>query len=556
MQRRFTALVLAAPLFVACADAPAPEPTPEGLANGLVYGADNRKDYYQLTNAIELQAAQATVAVVEKGDLAATSGGYTLNTYTSFGTAYGLCSTEPYRTQPSSAFCTGFLVGPNLIATAGHCLDASTCATTRFVFGFRMDSATSVRSTFPSDDVYSCAQVVARVETSTNDYAVVRLDRDVVGHTPLKIRRAGKIALNAALFVAGHPAGLPFKLAGGATVKGNSASSYFSANLDSYGGNSGSPVVDPATGTVEGILVRGNTDFVWASSCYKSNTCSDASGCPGYEDATRITNIASYVPEVAGCTSDAACSDGNPCNGVELCQSGACQAGTAVSCDDGDLCTTDKCVAVGGEATCQFAAVSCDDGDLCTADSCDPDQGCVFEELVCEAGEVCDGGLCYAELPGGVFFSEYVEGSSNNKAIELYNAGASAFDFAAQGCTLKMLVNGSTTNTKTLALPSTIAAGATWSLCNSSATTALKSRCSATSGSLNHNGDEVFILSCGGAVVDLLGAPGSSAKYGVDKTLVRKCGITQGSATWDLASWTALPINTFTGIGSHTTACP
>jgi len=43
------------------------------------------------------------------------------------------------------------------------------------------------------------------------------------------------------------------------------------------------------------------------------------------------------------CTMDSECDDGQFCNGAETCPAGACQAGTAVTCDDGDPTTVDSC---------------------------------------------------------------------------------------------------------------------------------------------------------------------------------------------------------------------
>ena len=93
------------------------------------------------------------------------------------------------------------------------------------------------------------------------------------------------------LVVIGHPTGLPTKIAGGAWVRQNTNNVYFQSNLDTFGGNSGSAVFDAETGTVEGILVRGETDYVYDSSrgCRVPKQCSNE-GCRG-EDVTRITNI-------------------------------------------------------------------------------------------------------------------------------------------------------------------------------------------------------------------------------------------------------------------------
>ena len=267
---------------------------------------------------------QSTVAVVSAGRLSPVNGGWALDVSTSFGGAYSLCTSEPYRNQPTTADCSGFVVGDQLIATAGHCVSATTCASTRFVFDFEMLDESTVRAGFPTDSVYACAQIVARAETSTDDYAIVRVDRPIVGRTALSLRRSGSVALGTPLRVSGHPAGIPMKLAGGATVRANSHPNYFDANLDTYGGNSGSPVVDD-NNVVEGILVRGNTDFVSVgrgrNRCAVSNQCDD-SGCPGWESVTRSTNFAAFVPSGPGCETDADCSDGDPCNGAEQCNAG------------------------------------------------------------------------------------------------------------------------------------------------------------------------------------------------------------------------------------------
>src|ERR671916_415889 len=60
--------------------------------------------------------------------------------------------------------------------------------------------------------------------------------------------------------------------------------------------------------------------------------------------------------------------------------------------------------------------------------------------------------------PTDLFISEYVEGSSNNKAIELFNGTGSPVDLTAGGYQLQLYFNGSTTPTN-VALSGTVAAG-------------------------------------------------------------------------------------------------
>ena len=125
----------------------------------------------------------------------------------------------------------------------------------------------------------------------------MRLDRAAVGRKPVKLRSTGKINDKQSLFVIGHPCGLPQKYAPRARVRDNTPAPFFVANLDTYGGNSGSPVFNSTSSTVEGILVRGENDFVSQGTCYVSMVC-PTTGCRG-EDVTRATVLAGSIPKAA-----------------------------------------------------------------------------------------------------------------------------------------------------------------------------------------------------------------------------------------------------------------
>jgi hypothetical protein len=262
----------------------------------VVYGVDDRKDLYKVRSTRVRQVAGAVAALVRAADLTQKpDGSYELATE-SYKDAYGLCGSEPFAAQPLGCFCSGFLVKPDVVATAGHCVKgAADLATIRFVFGFHMTDADSARTTFAADDVYEGTRVLGRELTDSGpDWALVRLDRPVVGREPLAFRRAGKVADAQAIFVIGHPNGLPAKYAPGARVRDNSPDPYFVANLDTYGGNSGSPVFNGRSYEVEGILVRGENDFVSDGGCNVSLVC-PTSGCRG-EDVTRSTVWSGEVP--------------------------------------------------------------------------------------------------------------------------------------------------------------------------------------------------------------------------------------------------------------------
>ncbi|WP_170229967.1 trypsin-like serine peptidase [Polyangium fumosum] len=209
-----------------------------------------------------------------------------------------LCSSERFREQPVGAKCTGFLAAPDIVVTAAHCVDKSNVTETRFVFGYVASAASTPRTILPASDVYSGREIIHRKEATEGkaddgEWALVRLDRTVVGHTPASVRREGVPHKDDAIFVIGHPSGLPLKYAGNAVVR-EVIGQVFRANLDTYGGNSGSPVFNKK-GVVEGILIRGETDFEYDGTCVKSIVCPDI-GCGG-EIATLSSVFAPKLPK-------------------------------------------------------------------------------------------------------------------------------------------------------------------------------------------------------------------------------------------------------------------
>ena len=284
-------LLLGAPAFAAGA---------EKAGNKVIYGTDDRLDYYQAAPGMRM-LADSVVSLWRGSDVTEEEdGAYRLAT-ANYGVVMGLCAGEPFREQPIGAFCSGSLVGKNLVMTAGHCIkDESDCADTKFVFGFGLEAAGSQPSAAQASEVYSCKKIVKRYlnedyGTLGPDYALVELDRPAEGRTPLAVSRGEALKKGDAIVVIGHPSGLPVKIAGGATVRDPSPEGYFVANLDTYGGNSGSAVFNAGSGLIEGILVRGENDFVYKDGCRVSNLV-PADGGRG-EDVTKISELVSAIPK-------------------------------------------------------------------------------------------------------------------------------------------------------------------------------------------------------------------------------------------------------------------
>lgn len=257
----------------------------------VIYGEDNRQDYYQVTNENLRLLSESTAIMVNKIALTANGGGFDIDTSDTL-LSMGFCSDERFLLQPTPGYCSAFLVAPNLIVTAGHCI--SSLNFRAVVFGFRMESEDHLVSHFPIEDVYYPIEVLAS-STGNSDWAVIRLDRDVVGRIPLPFRISGKIPDLQSVAVMGYPIGLPLKIAGGANVRDNSDPDFFVANTDTYGGNSGSAIINLDSYEVEGVLVRGDSDYVTDSQlkCKRSNVCPET-GCAG-EDCTRTTEWAQVV---------------------------------------------------------------------------------------------------------------------------------------------------------------------------------------------------------------------------------------------------------------------
>jgi hypothetical protein len=254
----------------------------------VVYDTDDRVELHQLSDPRLLAIARSAVALFAAKNV--DEDGTVRSQH--YGRHYRLCRDEPFWDQPSGPDCSGTLIGPDLVLTAGHCVTSrAACARTRFVFGFAMATADQELSRVSPSDVYRCGALLGRLDQPAGaDWALVRLDRAVSGRPPAKIW-TGAVATGTPLVIAGYPAGLPLKIAAGARVTKASHPAYFEADLDAYAGNSGSGVFHAQTGELLGVMVRGDApDFVRKGNCKVSNVCRGVRVCGG-QDVTRASAI-------------------------------------------------------------------------------------------------------------------------------------------------------------------------------------------------------------------------------------------------------------------------
>jgi hypothetical protein len=283
-----------------------------GIESKAIYGPDDRVEWHQIPPQVQ-NVALASPALVKPANISLVNGRYELKTGTLERT-YRLCPGEHFGAQPTAAFCSGVLVESDLVLTAGHCVReiartsiSVPAADIHFVFGFKViDPKHGAETIFGEHQVYKGKEVVGgalkgrawigkrlqSIPDDKEDWAVVRLSRAVSLDVakPVTNWRTTDVEQGASVYVIGYPSRLPMKYAPGAKVR-QLEPSFFVANLDTFGGNSGSGVFD-AQNQLAGILVRGETDYIRAShnkACNIANVC-PTSGCRG-EDITRISLI-------------------------------------------------------------------------------------------------------------------------------------------------------------------------------------------------------------------------------------------------------------------------
>lgn len=222
---------------------------------------------------------------------------------------------ESFIDEPTPAYGTAFLVARRYAITAGHCLcekgsnrlDEKKIEHTRFVLGFQKNQHTQSEYEFSAKDVFQF-KVLAHQREGKIDWAFIKLDKNVEGRDPLPLNFTTEIALKKGLYMLGHPSGLPLKFVEGGEVK-NDKDTYLHANLNSFSGNSGSPVFDEKKKKVVGILVRGRGADYICNDNYKNTgesrievhkVTDETSIYDHIQKLNRLTFVSDYLKAIEG----------------------------------------------------------------------------------------------------------------------------------------------------------------------------------------------------------------------------------------------------------------
>lgn len=154
-----------------------------------------------------------------------------------------------------------------------------------------------------------------------------------------------------------------------------------------------------------------------------------------------------------------------------------------------------------------------------------------------------------------LYFSEYLEGSSNNKALEITNATGAPINLSTY--TVKKQTNGAGAWSTGLALSGTLANNGKFVIVNSAIASGCYSTASANissaAGEMTFNGNDAVGLFKNGVLVDVIGIfDGGSANFSADETLRRKTSATVPATTFNkTADWDVLSMDTCNGLGNR-----
>jgi len=383
----------------------------EEVSQSVVYGADNRVEPWAYPDpAWRAIAERSVVALIQPSRLDRTDPEHIVVSGEVLGPSLGLCAGVPFFDQLRGARCSGTVIGDDLVLTAGHCVDRYRCDSRLYVFDWRYEAEGQLAA-IAEADIYRCAEVLAWQLTDDDlDYAIVRLDRPVNrDRTPASVRpNDDALARDTPLTLIGFPNGLPVKIADGGHVNAPGGRDHhtFQAALDAFSGNSGSGVFG-ADGSVVGVLVRGESDYVARADCDGLNIVSE--NLVDAEDVVYVGRAMEALcaradvdhPVCQGterswcfpCAADGECRDGFGCGHFEASPAVSFCAPACTA--DADCRADHRCAAAG---RCEpRVSRGCFEGDAWEVDACG--RG-VTRVQDCAPTEVCREGACALRAPG------------------------------------------------------------------------------------------------------------------------------------------------------------
>ncbi|MCB0462856.1 MAG: endonuclease [Flavobacteriaceae bacterium] len=153
---------------------------------------------------------------------------------------------------------------------------------------------------------------------------------------------------------------------------------------------------------------------------------------------------------------------------------------------------------------------------------------------------------------GELFFSEYIEGSSNNKVLEIANFSGATVNLS--NYTMKLSSNGNANWTATYSFPggAQILNEDVYVVANGSSTLCTSEEDDQNNTITAFNGNDAIGLFKNDVLIDILGTLGDAADYAKDVTLVRKPNVAGPNTTYTPSEWSTFSQNNCDDLGSHT----
>ncbi len=196
---------------------------------------------------------------------------YQIDDQQTLGKRYNLCPEEAFYSQPVVGVGTAWLYDTNKMITASHVFERS-IENYVVIFGYQILNSKGLIDVFiPKSRIYDIQKIIQK--DLDLDLVAFELDRSALG-VPLQWENTPKgIGGETEIYMIGYPTGLPLKIAMNASIEENNHPNYFYTSLDSFQGNSGSPVFNFYTNKVIGVLVSGEIDYKFNGNCYYSPLC-------------------------------------------------------------------------------------------------------------------------------------------------------------------------------------------------------------------------------------------------------------------------------------------
>jgi len=187
-----------------------------------------------------------------------------------------ICIDQKFSNLKSLNACSGFLSGPDEFITAGHCfLNQNDCNEKVIIFDYKKPIfGTKIK--ISKDNIHECQSIEKQLFDPDVDYDYAKIKLKSLSNRKALTLSKTMHNPNHSHAMIGFPLGQPMTVSTDVEIIGSNEDT-LSVRVDSFQGNSGSPLIDLDTGKVVGILSRGQEDFVYNEDrlCHEHNIIVD-----------------------------------------------------------------------------------------------------------------------------------------------------------------------------------------------------------------------------------------------------------------------------------------